>query len=228
MVLSKNDIRLVQISLNDQRRGLSSGAEQGRLPGLPGYIFGCGASKFGCFAQVYQQGGQQFFCGFGPLLQSSKAASCVIQVFFFIFLMIIIMVINTIFIMNMFIRTGLSMLSPLLSIIVAITAVQCGWGGGNVSESAHTWTGATLHKVNILISEQSDDDHFLEIKTLISAMKKSGTFSRIQHSNPRLYNGSWVFAALSSQVPYPIQYPLPQHHHQPHFQHSCILPYLIM
>ena len=30
--------------------------------------------------QVYQQGGQQFFCGFGPLLQSSKAASCVIQV----------------------------------------------------------------------------------------------------------------------------------------------------
>jgi hypothetical protein len=30
--------------------------------------------------QVYQQGGQQFFCGFGPLLQSAKAASCVIQV----------------------------------------------------------------------------------------------------------------------------------------------------
>lgn len=30
--------------------------------------------------QVYQQGGQQFFCGFGPLLRSNKAASCVIQV----------------------------------------------------------------------------------------------------------------------------------------------------
>lgn len=31
--------------------------------------------------QVYQQGGQQFFCGFGPLLRSNKAASCVIQLF---------------------------------------------------------------------------------------------------------------------------------------------------
>ena len=30
--------------------------------------------------QVYQQRGQQFFCGFGPLLRSNKAASCVIQV----------------------------------------------------------------------------------------------------------------------------------------------------
>ena len=31
--------------------------------------------------QVYQQKGQQFFCGFGPLLQSQKSASCVIQLF---------------------------------------------------------------------------------------------------------------------------------------------------
>jgi len=31
--------------------------------------------------QVYQQKGQQFFCGFGPLLQSKKSASCVIQLF---------------------------------------------------------------------------------------------------------------------------------------------------
>jgi len=31
--------------------------------------------------QVYQQKGQQFFCGFGPLLQSRKSASCVIQLF---------------------------------------------------------------------------------------------------------------------------------------------------
>jgi len=31
--------------------------------------------------QVYQQKGQQFFCGFGPLLQSKKSSSCVIQLF---------------------------------------------------------------------------------------------------------------------------------------------------
>jgi len=31
--------------------------------------------------QVYQQKGQQFFCGFGPMLQSKKSASCVIQLF---------------------------------------------------------------------------------------------------------------------------------------------------